>query len=63
MLAVPLLIVAEPMISLLRVRVAKAPLPLVALTVKLVALLLMLEACDTFMSVGTALRSVRQGSP
>ena len=37
MLQVPLLMVAEPMISLLRVKVAKAPTPLVAFTVKLVA--------------------------
>ena len=55
--------VAEPMISLLRVRVAKAPLPLVALTVNEVALVLMEEAWVTFMLAGVILRTVRVGSP
>ena len=55
--------VADPMISPLRVKVAKAPLPLLALTVKLVALVPIVEAWVTFMSVGVAVRTIKVGSP
>ena len=63
MLHEPLLMVAEPMISPLRVRVAKAPSPLVAFTVNEVALVLIEAAWVTFMSVGVAVRTIRVGSP
>ena len=55
--------VADPMISPLQVRVAKAPLLLVAFTVNEVAEVPIDEAWVTFMLVGVAVRTIKVGSP